>query len=69
MVAFVSTATPSRPTVVTAPDRRSPLLRILGVVAALAIGVVAGWLVFGGQGTESTVDAEAEQQINALIDD
>ena len=56
-------------TEVTAPDSRSPLLWVLGVVAALAIGVIAGWLLFGGQGTESTVDAAIEEEITALIDD
>ncbi len=31
--------------------------------------MVVGWLVFGGEEAEATVDAEIEQQINALIDD
>jgi hypothetical protein len=42
---------------------------VLALVAALAIGVVVGWLAFDGEGTESTVSAETEQEINALIDD
>ena len=52
-----------------APGSRSSLLWILALVAALAIGVVVGWLAIDGEGTESTVDAETEQEINALIDD
>ena len=65
----MSNETPTRPTEATTTGRGSPLLWILGLIVALAVGVVVGWLVFGGEGTESTVDAEAEQQINALIDD
>jgi hypothetical protein len=65
----MSNETLTGPTEVTAPDRRSPLLWILGLIVALAVGVVVGWLVFGGEGTESTVDAAIEQEINALIDD
>jgi paraquat-inducible protein B len=53
----------------TAPRRRSSLLWILALVAALAIGLVVGWLAFDGEGTETTVSAETEQEINALIDD
>lgn len=65
----MSTETPTRPTEVTSPGRRSPWLWILAVVAALAIGVVVGWLVLGGDSSESTVDAGVEQRITALIDD
>jgi hypothetical protein len=59
----------SAETEATAPGRRSSLLWILALVAALAIGVVVGWLAFDGEGTETTVSAETEQEINALIDD
>ena len=65
----MSNETPTRPTEVNTPGRRSPLLWILGLIAALAIGVGVGWMVFGGDAAETAVDAEAEQQINALIDD
>jgi hypothetical protein len=65
----MSNETLTRPTDVTAPDRRSPLLWILGLIVALTVGVVAGWLVFGGNGAESTVDAAIEQEITTLIDD
>jgi hypothetical protein len=53
---------------VAAPERRSSLLWILTLVAALAIGVFVGWLAFDGEETETTVSAETEQEINALID-
>jgi len=65
----MSNETLTRRTEVDTPGRRSPLLWIPGLVAALAVGVVVGWLVFGGQAAESTVDAQTEQEINALIDD
>lgn len=65
----MSNATPTGPTEVDTPGRRSPLLWIPGLIAALVVGVVVGWLVFGGDASASAVDAQTEQEINALIDD
>jgi len=65
----MSNETPTRPTEVTTTGRRFAPPLILGLIAALAIGVVVGWLAFGGDAAEAAVDAETEGQINALIDD
>lgn len=66
----VSAGTPLKDETVTEHGaRRFRLLWPIPLFVALVIGLVGGWLVFGGDGVESTVDADVEQEITALIDD